>query len=177
MLKSIRNSLVLTSVLYTALGVVLMLFPGSALRWTCTLIGVVTLGYGVVRAVGYWKDGGGYAQRFDLFLGVALGLLGVFLMVSPQFLASVIPVTLGVYILVDGVSSIKKALDMKALGFPKWQISLAAAVILAAFGLVMVLRPFATLETLVVFIGLGFVFDGVYTLANTIAADHLYKDL
>lgn len=176
MLKAIRNSLILTSILYTLLGVVLMLRPGSALKLACTLIGVVTLGYGVVRAAGYFRGSGSYDQRFDLFLGIVLALLGVFLLVTPQVLVSVIPVALGLYILVDSVSAVKKALDMKALGFEKWWISLSAALVLALLGAVMVLRPFKAVESLVVFIGVGFVFDGVYTLVNTLVADRLYKD-
>ena len=176
MLKAIRNSLILTSVLYTVLGVVLIFRPGSALQLACTLIGLVTLGYGVVRVAGYFRGSGSYDQRFDLFLGIVLALLGVFLLVTPQVLVSIIPVTLGVYILVDSVSAIKKALDMKALGFGKWWASLTAALVLAVFGLVMVLRPFQAVESLVVFIGVGFVFDGVYTLVNTIVADKLYRD-
>ena len=176
MLKAIRNSLILTSILYTALGLILMLFPGSALKLACGLIGLVTLGYGVARALSYWRGGGEYAQRFDLFLGVLLVILGVFLLVTPGLLVSLIPVALGVYILVDSVSAIKRALDMKALGFDRWWISFTAALVLAIFGAVMVLRPFKTVETLVVFIGVGFVFDGVYTLVNTLVADRLYRD-
>ena len=176
MLKAIRNSLILTSILYTILGVVLMLRPGSALKLACTLIGVVTLGYGVVRVAGYFRGSGSYEQRFDLFLGAVLALLGVFLLVTPQVLVSVIPVALGLYILVDSVSAVKKALDMKALGFEKWWISLSAALVLALLGAVMVLRPFKAVESLVVFIGVGFVFDGVYTLVNTLVADRLYRD-
>ena len=176
MLKAIRNSLILTSILYTLLGVVLMLRPGSALKLACTLIGVVTLGYGVVRVAGYCRGSGSYDQRFDLFLGIVLALLGVFLLVTPQVLVSVIPVALGLYILVDSVSAVKKALDMKALGFEKWWISLSAALVLALLGAVMVLRPFKAVESLVVFIGVGFVFDGVYTLVNTLVADRLYRD-
>ena len=177
MLKGIRNSLVLTSILYTILGVVLMVFPGAALSWACALIGIVTLGYGAVRVVGYWRGGGSYRQRFDLFIGVVLLALGVFLLVTPQFIVSIIPMVLGIYILVDSVAAIKRALDMKALGFEKWWISFIAALALAVFGAVMILRPFATVETLVMFVGIGFVFDGVYTLANTIIADRLYRDL
>ena len=33
MLKSIRNSLVLTSLLYVVLGLLLLLFPGLSLGW------------------------------------------------------------------------------------------------------------------------------------------------
>lgn len=100
----------------------------------------------------------------------------MFLLVTPQVLVSVIPVALGLYILVDSVSAVKKALDMKALGFEKWWISLSAALVLALLGAVMVLRPFKAVESLVVFIGVGFVFDGVYTLVNTLVADRLYRD-
>lgn len=176
MLKAIRNSLVFTSVLYTLLGVVLIAAPGSALKLACFLIGAVTLCYGAVRVTAYWKGGSAYDQRFDLFLGVVLVLLGLFLLVSPQFLVSVIPFALGVYILVDSVSAIKRSLDMKALGFGKWWGSFIAALVLAIFGAVMVLNPFGTAEALVVFMGIGFVFDGVSTLVNTIMADRFYRD-
>ncbi len=175
-MKTIRNSLMLTSVLYILLGVVMILMPGSALKLACGLIGLVTLWYAAVKLLAYWKGGGAYNQRFDLFFGVLLGLLGIFLLVTPQVLVSIIPVTLGVYILADSVSAVKKALDMKALGYEKWWASLAAALVLAIFGVVMIFRPFKAVETLVIFIGLGFVFDGVNTLVNTIIADRVYRD-
>lgn len=175
MLKSIRNSLAVTSVLYVILGVVLMIFPGSALNLSCTLIGIVTLVYGAVRIVSYFRDGGTFANRFDLFFGVVLAAVGVFLLVCPQFIVSLIPIALGIYILVDSFTAMKKALDMKALGFEKWWVSFLAAVILAAFGAVMIFNPFGTMASLVVFIGAGFVFDGVYTLVNTMVADRIFR--
>lgn len=175
MLKSIRNSLVLTSILYVAMGVILLLFPGAALDVSCMVIGAVTLVYGVVRIIAYFRGGGAYSQRFDLLMGVVLAALGVFLLVSPRFLAAVIPVFLGLYILVDSFTAMKKALDMKALGFDKWWVSFLAALALAVFGVVVICRPFAAVSTLVMFIGAGFVFDGVYTLVNTLVADRVFR--
>lgn len=176
MLKGIRNSLVTTSVLYILAGAALMLFPASALKLVCSLIGIVTLIYGAIRVVVYFKDGGSYSNRFDLFIGVVLAAAGVFLLLCPQFIVSLIPIGLGIYILVDSFSAVKKALDMKALGFEKWNISLIFALLLAAFGAVMIFNPFGTITSLVVFIGLGFVFDGVFTLTNTIIADKIYRN-
>ena len=175
MLKYFRNSLITTSVLYTLLGLVLIAAPGKAIRWACFLIGAVTLWYGISRIMAYRKSGMEYGQRFDLFIGVALIVLGAFLLVSPRFVASMIPAALGLYILVDSVSAIKRALDMKALGFEKWWGSFISALVLAMFGAVMVLNPFGTLEALIRFVGVGFVFDGVSTLVNTILADRLYR--
>lgn len=175
MLKSIKNSLVLTSVLYVVLGLVLIFFPNNSLNLACGLIGLVTLGYGIVRIVAYLKDGGSFGNRFDMFIGIVLAALGVFLLICPQVIVSLIPIALGIYILVDSISAIKKALDMKTLGYDKWWISFLIALVLAAFGGVMILSPFSAVSTLVVFIGVGFVFDGVFTLANTIVADKILK--
>lgn len=51
MLKYFRNSLILTSILYTLLGLVLIIAPGKTLRLTCTLIGVVTVWYGLSKII------------------------------------------------------------------------------------------------------------------------------
>ncbi len=175
MLKSIRNSLVFTSFLYIVLGVVLILFPDNSLELACSLIGIVTLAYGGVRIASYFQKGGEYANRFDLFTGVILAVVGVFLLLCPQFVISLIPIALGIYILVDSFSAMKKALDMKALGFDKWWISFLIALLLAVFGAVMIINPFGAMASLTVFIGWSFVFDGVYTLINTVAADRAFK--
>lgn len=175
MLKGIRNSIVFTSILYTLLGLVLIAAPGKALKWACFLIGAVTIWYGISRILSYRRAGMGYGQRFDMFIGVALIVLGLFLLVSPQLLVSVIPAALGLYILVDSVSAIKRALDMKALGFEKWWGPFTAALVLAVLGAVMLLNPFGAIETLIVFVGAGFVFDGVSTLVSTVLADKLYR--
>ena len=175
MLKSIRNSLVVTSVLYIVMGVVLMAFPEHSLKLACAVIGGVTLIYAGIRVLSYFKNGGEYTSRFDLFLGVLLGVVGIFLLICPQMIVSLIPIALGIYIAVDSFAAMKKALDMKALGFDKWWISFAVALVLAVFGAVMIFDPFDTAASLVVFIGWSFVFDGVYTLVNTIVAARVYR--
>ncbi|MCI9193056.1 DUF308 domain-containing protein [Acutalibacter muris] len=176
MLKYFRNSLILTSILYTLLGLVLIIAPGKTLRLTCTLIGVVTVWYGLSKIIACRKYGmTEEGQPFDLSLGVVLLALGLLLLISPQFIVSIIPVALGIYILVDSVSAIKRAQDMKALGFDKWWASLLAALALAAFGVVIILNPFGAVETLIAFVGAGFVFDGVSTLINTVISDRIYK--
>ena len=176
MLNYFRKSLITTSILYTILGLVLIIAPGKALRLACFLIGAVTVWYGLSKIIACRRYGmAGDGQPFDLSLGVVLLALGLFLLISPQFIVSIIPVALGIYILVDSVSAIKRAQDMKALGFDKWWASLLAALALMAFGVVIILNPFGAVETLIVFVGIGFVLDGVSTLVNTILAGRIYK--
>ena len=173
MLKGIRNSIILTSLLYIVLGVVLIVFPEVSLGLACILIGAVTLIYGVVRIVAFVRDGGEASGRFDLFVGVLLAALGIFL---PQVIVSLIPIALGIYIIVDSVSAVKKALDLKALGFERWWVSFLVALALLILGAVMVVRPLAAASVPVIFIGIVFLFDGVSTLANTVVADRVFRN-
>ena len=187
MLKSIRNSLILSSLLYIVLGVVLLVMPELSLGFACLLIGGAVLVYGVVRLAAYLRGGenadkldsvraGQLIQaKLDLVLGVLLILLGLCLLIWIRFLLALVPMVLGIYILVDSLGSIKRSLDMKALGFSRWWISCLVAAALAVCGLVMVLNPFGTIEGLVMFVGLGFLVDGVTTLVNTILLERLQR--
>ena len=177
MLKSIRNSLILSSLLYIVLGVVLLVMPELSLGFACLLIGGAVVIYGVVRLAAYLQ-GGPAADKLDLVLGVLLILLillGLFLLIWIRFLLAFVPVVLGIYILIDSFGSLKRSLDMKALGFGRWWVSFLVAAALAICGLVMVLNPFGTIEGLVMFIGLGFLIDGVTTLVNTILLERLRR--
>ena len=171
MLKSIRNSLILTSLLYIIVGLLMGVMPGLPLGRARLLTGGVTLIYGAVRIASYIR--GGQEDKFELFLGLLLALLGLFMLIWLQFLMALVPLFLGVYILVDSFGAVKRSLDMKALGFTQWWASCLVAVLLAICGLVMIFNPFGTLEALVMFIGFGFLFDGVYTLVNTILYQRL----
>ena len=119
MLKSIRNSLILSSLLYIVLGVVLLVMPELSLGFACLLIGGAVVIYGVVRLAAYLR-GGPAADKLDLVLGVLLILLGLFLLIWIRFLLAFVPVVLGIYILIDSFGSLKRSLDMKALGFGEY---------------------------------------------------------
>ena len=170
MLKAIRNSLVLLALLYIVLGVVLILFPATSLNLACLLIGAVTLLYGVVRIFGYTRAEEGEASRLELAFGIVLAALGVFLLVCPQLLVSLIPIALGSF------SAIKRSLEWKALGFSRWWVSFLVSLVLTLFGLVMILRPFTLVANLVVFIGVGFLFDGVFTLVQLIVNERAFRN-
>ena len=130
MLKSIRNSLILSSLLYIVLGVVLLVMPELSLGFACLLIGGAVVIYGVVRLAAYLR-GGPAADKLDLVLGVLLILLGLFLLIWIRFLLAFVPVVLGIYILIDSFGSLKRSLDMKALGFGRWWVSFLVAAALA----------------------------------------------
>ena len=55
-------------------------------------------------------------------------------------------------------------------------MSFLVSLVLALFGLVMILRPFTLVANLVVFIGVGFLFDGVFTLVQLIVNERAFRN-
>ena len=174
MLKSIRNSLILSSLLYIVLGVVLLVMPELSLGFACLLIGGAVLVYGVVRLVAYLR-GGENADKLDLVLGILLILLGLCLLIWLRVLFLLVPLVLGIYILSEGVLGLRRAWQIKTLGYPRWWISFLVALVLLVCGLAMVFNLFDTMSALVQFIGFGFLLDGVSTLVNTILLERLQR--
>lgn len=175
MLKTIRNSLIVTSVLYIILGVILVIYPDTMLKIACTLIGAVTLIYGAVRVFGCMRDKEN-KSRFEMVVGILLAALGIFLLVCPQLVASVIPVALGLYIFVDSFTGISKAWEMKAQGYDRWWVGLLISLVVLVLGAILVLNPLLVWELPMLLIGIGFIVDGVGGLLNTILADRARRD-
>ena len=160
MLKGIRNSIILTSLLYIVLGVVPSVFPEVSLGLACILIGAVTLIYGVVRIVAFVRDGGEASGRFDLFRGCAAGRSGHLPAGLPAGDRIADPHRPGHLYHRGQCFRRKKALDLKALGFERWWVSFLVALALLILGAVMVVRPLAAASVPVIFIGIVFLFDG-----------------
>ena len=125
MLKSIRNSLILSSLLYIALGVVLLVMPELSLGFACLLIGGAVLVYGVVRLVAYLR-GGENADKLDLVLGILLILLGLCLLIWLRVLFLLVPLVLGIFVgggagaapgVADKNAGIPPVVDLLSCGF------------------------------------------------------------
>lgn len=174
MLKSIRNSLIITSVLYIILGVVLVIFPQAMLSLACIAIGAVTLIYGGIRIFSYLKSKEEQG-KFNLILGIVLAALGVFLLVCPQVVASFIPMALGIYLFIDSFSGLKKAMELHKLGFQNWWITLLISLAVLVLGAVLILDPLMVWKLPTVLIGVSFVVNGVGGLLNTIFTERAGK--
>lgn len=164
-LKSMKISFILAAVLYMALGLVLLLWPGTSITVLCYAFGGVLLAYAAITIISFFvHDSALGSFRLELFLGIVAAALGILFLVQPTFIMSVVPVILGVYIAIDSLVNLKRALELFRLEYPRWWVVLLLSLLGVGLGVVILCRPFAVAETLFMLIGVVFIFTGASDL-------------
>ncbi len=177
MFKTIRDSYIITSLLYIALGAVLCFYPEMSLVWVCNFVGAIILIYGAIKIFTYIRNRSVGVFRFDLILGILFVVVGGFLLLRPDIIVSILPVTIGIYILFDSLTNIRQALDLKDAGYEKWWSMLILGIIMIILGLILVLNPFGTVALTVMFMGGLFLYRGVSNIISILFTNRKVKTL
>ena len=159
-----RNN-VLLSVLMVVIGLILVIWPGFALRLAAQVLGVALLAAAVIFGVSWYRDRH-LAQRNDVNLALAIvaALAGVVVLLAPKAVISVIPWIVGLVIFINGIVNLAQALDQRKAGDPRWIIALLLAILTLLLGLAILSDPFRAITAPVVVVGVVFLFNGISNL-------------
>ena len=92
LLKQLKWNLILLAVIFIALGIVLILWPGATMKTICYLLAAMLLAIGVVSLINYLrKDISGIIYRYDLVVGLCAILGGILVIVKVDKLTDLIP--------------------------------------------------------------------------------------
>ena len=109
-------------------------------------------------------------------LGFFAAILGGLFLLKPHLILSILPTIFGLYILVDGLTNLKRGLDMRAFGYAGWTSTLVLSAVSMALGAVVLWNPFSTHLLLVRIIGGAFLYEGAVDLWATQKLDKLMRD-
>lgn len=162
---NMKLSFLLAAVLYIILGLILLIWPGVSATVFCYAFGGILLIYGVVTIVSFFlRDSRQGSFVFELFLGIVAAALGLLFLLRPVIVASVLPVILGLFIVVDGLVNLKRALELRRMLYVRWTMPLVLSAVSAVLGLVIVFQPFLAAEALVMLIGAVLIYEGLSDL-------------
>lgn len=164
-LKNLSISFVLLSALYILLGLVLLIWPATVMDILCYLTGGILLLYGVFAIVGFCRaEVRSAGSFFALLLGIVAAAVGAVLLLQPVLFQSILTIILGLYILIDGLLNLKRALELRRMEHTGWTLYLVLSLITVILGLVVVFRPMLAGTTLVQLIGASLVYSGAADL-------------
>ncbi len=148
-----RKNELFSSILYIVIGILLAVFPGDALKWAMTIVGVLFIVTGVLELIKKNWAGG----AISMIIGIAILILG-------HTLTHIVLLVLGILIAVKGIIALIEALkkaDKNALElvFPILTIVLGG---LLAFGDV--------LSWVTIVVGILLAIDGVLGLLGALKA-------
>ena len=167
--KKLKWNLIVMSVLYLALGIFLLMVPGTALNVVCYALGGVVLLGAVIQLVRYFLvERGIFQSQLTLISGLVCLALGGFLILRSDIVVRILPIVFGLFVIFDSLGRIQNALELRKCQYPSWKGFLLLAVLSIVLGIVMILDPFGTMETLVMAIGVILIVEGALNLLSAL---------
>lgn len=161
LLQYIKASFAVTSIVYIAGGLCLLIWPGISMVTLCTALGIVSILQGVVRLAGYFsRDLYRLAFQFDLAVGILSIAVGLGLILHSRDVVSFLPTLTGAFILVDSILRLQTAVDAKLFGMQKWWVILVLSIAGGVLGMLLLLRPSAVGRVLARLIGASLMIYG-----------------
>lgn len=167
--KKLKWNLILMSLLYLGLGIFLLLVPGTALNVVCYALGAVVLICAVVQLVRYFAvERGIFQSQLTLISGLVCLALGAFLIIRSDIVVRILPIVFGLFVIFDSLGRIQNALELRRCNYESWKGFLALALLSVVLGVVMIMNPFGTMETLVMAIGVILIVEGALNLLSAL---------
>ncbi len=163
--RAILGNFVIASIAYIVLGVFMVIKSQAVANGINDVFGVIMLIYGVINIIVFFinKD-----ADENLFLELATGViaigLGVFSLVVQDLMQQILFYAIGGVLLIDALVNIKRAVNLRYLGFPRWNIFLIAAIIGVLLGNLCIVFYTVIPQSVVVFFGVSLIYEGVSSL-------------
>lgn len=166
-MKNLKWNMIFLSTLYLVLGLVLLCWPDWVLGGICILVGGLVAGTGVFQLIRF------FVARERLFFApltlitglISLGL-GLFLLLRSDVILTALPLVFGLFVVFDSVVRIQNALELRRYGLPSWKGIFGMGLISVVLGLVVLFNPFATVQALVMGIGVILIVEGALNLMS-----------
>lgn len=176
--KNLKKHLIISAIAYILLGIVLCIWPQVSSTVLSYMLAILLLVYGITHLMDYLAlDIISLFARFDLISGVIAMGLGVFIVIRPDFLFTILPFIAGIYILLDALKGLRESFMYKDAGYEGWWKFAVYAIVLALLGILLVINPFSSSLLLVRCIGAVFVIDGIGDLVSIYTTSKTIKEI
>lgn len=167
-IKEIKKSILLTDIIYLFIGFLMAVIPKFISDFICYIMGIIIILFGSNRILKYMElKKKNSLSNILLFIGIIALIIGLVIIVNPKSFASIIPLIIGVYVFVLGITKYNQAINFKEAGYKSWYNVMISAVLLSVLGLIVAFNPFETLTLIIRLVGIAFIINSIYDLYNT----------
>ncbi|MDD3241576.1 MAG: DUF308 domain-containing protein [Bacilli bacterium] len=157
---------IITSIVFLAIGLFLLTKPDATISIVSLTIGILFIMIGTNRISKYIKNKNEYNfLKLDLTIGIISIVLGSILIYNNRAIVSILPFVLGIYFIVNSITKIQYAIELKKYNTNKWISALVPAIMTLIIGFVFVVNPFKGAKIITQIIGLFIV---LYSLTDII---------
>lgn len=161
------NTSLIISLIFVVIGLFLFIKPDATISLISYTIGGVILTSGIFSAYKYFTaESLGNTINFDLVFGVLLIIAGLFLIIKPTALASLFPIILGIWIIINSVTKFQYALVLKKVKNEDWVGAALISGLMFIWGVVLLFNPFKSALAITQIIGIFIIVYAVLDIIN-----------
>ena len=158
-LKNIKIDVTLAAVLSVVLGVLLVIWPATVITVLARVIAIILMVSGIVSLIPRLMD---EVKSYTSILGsLLITLIGLWMFLSPQAVASIIPIAIGVLLVVHGVQDLSLALEGKKTKAHNWWSIPLMALLKIVLGVLCICNAFGLVKLGMILIGIMLIYDGL----------------
>lgn len=173
-LKKIKADYLLSSILCIVLGVIFVIWKGGVINLLGSVLAILMIIIGAVHLGSFLLNI--MTNGFSMLLGVLIMAVGIWFLIQPSVIVSMIPIVIGVLLLFHGIRALKEILEAKKFGYNAWGTGLVLAVISIICGLICVFDAFGVMEKAVIVVGIILIFNGASNIWIAVSATHAARD-
>ena len=161
-LSMLYNVSLFTSVVILAIGIFLFIQPGTVMDILAVIVGILFLIPGVTALVEYIKE----KNQTSLFLGIAMIIIAVVVIVYKKLIESIFPFVFGIFFIINGINRLTYALSVRK----EYNVSdtkpLFMGILIILCGAVFIIYPLTVAETAFQIMGLFLCIYAVIDISN-----------
>ena len=173
-IKKMNMTSIIFSILFILIDAFLLARPEDAIHLVSYALGIILALWGLISIVQFFTDreSQNYLE-FSFILGVFMFIFGIIIIVKPNTVASIIPLLLGIWMLINGVTKLSYALTLNKN--KNAASSIIISILIIVLGILLVFNPFAGAKTLVQILGVTIIIYSVLDLAECFAIRKIVK--
>lgn len=164
------------AILALIMGIVLIIWPDTAVRTIVIVIGTVIMLLGALSMIFSKEPNDGQSRSLLSINGIVSLIFGLVLILFPTFFVGIIMFLFGAILLIVGVSGIAGLISAKRTAQVPWSLFIGPLVTTGC-GVVMFFNPFSTIEWVFIFFGISLLLYAISELFSTVKIGKIYRDM
>ena len=173
-IRNMNITSIFFSCIFILIGSFLLARPDDAIHLVSYALGILLMLWGVISIVQFFsnKDNPSYLE-LSFIVGVFAFIFGLIIFIKPNTIASIIPLLLGIWMLINGVTKLSYSLTLNREN--NAAASIIISVIIVILGILLIFNPFAGAKKLVQILGITIIVYSVLDLIECFTIKKVYK--
>jgi uncharacterized membrane protein HdeD (DUF308 family) len=172
--QHLKMDYLLSSLMCIILGIIFIVYKGGVVNVLGMAIAILLIVFGGIMAGSFLLNLA--TNGFAMFAGMLILAAGVWFLLMPSVVVSVIPVVIGILLLSHGIRAIKESVSAHKYGYSSMGLSIVLGIVSIVCGVICIFDAFGVMENAIMLVGIILVFNGLSNIWVSMRVSHAERE-